>query len=49
MQIIDNGASCHMTTHKDWYTSLHLVDNDLLVAVSNEVKCPMKGKVTIAL
>ena len=49
MQIIDNGASCHMTTHKDWYTSLHLIDNYLLVVVSNEVKCPMKGKGMITL
>ena len=47
--IIDSGASCYMTSHKDWYTSLHLVENDILVAVSNDAKCPTKGTSTIAL
>lgn len=47
--IIDSGALCHMTSHKDWYTSLHPVENDILIAIDNVVKCPMKGKSTIAL
>ena len=47
--IIDSGASPHMTSRKDWYTSLHSVGNDILVAVGNDAKCPTKEKGTIAL
>ena len=36
--ILDSGATCHMTSPKDWYTSLHLVENDILVVDSNDVK-----------
>ena len=47
--IIDSGASRHMTSRKDWYTSLQSIENDILVAVGNDAKCPTKGKGTIAL
>ena len=46
--IIDSGALRHMTSHKDWYTSLHLVGNEILVAGGNDAKCPTKGKGMIA-
>ena len=42
--IINNAASCHMANHKYWYTSLHLVENDILVIISNDVKFLAKRK-----
>ena len=47
--IIDSGTSRHMTSRKDQYTSLQPVENDILVAVGNDTKCPVKEKCTIAL
>ena len=47
--IIDSGASCHMTCHKDRYTSLQLIGDDILVPIDNDAKCPAKGKDTVTL
>ena len=47
--IIDSGASHHMTSHKDWYTFLQPVENNILVAVDNDAKFRVKGKGTTAL
>ena len=45
--IIDSGATRHMTSHKDWYSSLRPIGDDTVVAVGNDAKCPAKGLGTI--
>lgn len=42
--IINSGTLCRMTSPKNWYTSLQPVGDDVLVAVDNDAKCPVKGK-----
>jgi hypothetical protein len=46
--IIDSGASRHMTSHNDWYTSLWPTGEELKVSVGNRAKCPVKGVGTIS-
>ena len=46
--IIDSGASRHMTSHNDWYTSLRPTGDELKVSVGNGAKCPVKGVGTIS-
>ena len=46
--IIDSGATRHITSHKDWYSLLRPVGDDIVVAVGNDAKCPVKGTGTIS-
>jgi len=46
--ITNGGASRHMTSHNDWYTSLRPTRDELKVSVRNGVKCLIKGVGTIS-
>lgn len=46
--IIDSGAFQHMTSQKDWYTSLQPAGDAIIVAFENNAKCPAKGTCIIS-
>ena len=37
-----------MTSHKDWYSSLRSIGDDIIVAMGNDAKYPTKGSGTIS-
>ncbi|KAH7424974.1 hypothetical protein KP509_11G035000, partial [Ceratopteris richardii] len=46
--ILDSGASRHMTSKKDWYSSLVPLREPINVVVGNDPKCPAEGTGTIS-
>lgn len=46
--ILDSGASRHMTSKKDWYSSWKPLQEPINVIVGNNAKCPAEGSGTIS-
>ena len=46
--ILDSGASRHMTSKKDWYSSWKPLQEPINVIVGNNAKCPAEGLGTIS-
>ena len=47
--ILDSGASRHMTSNRDWYSSWTPLQEPINVVVGNNARCPAKGTGTISL
>ena len=47
--ILDSGASRHITSNCDWYSSWTLLQEPINVVVGNNARCPAKGIGTASL
>ena len=47
--ILDSGASRHMTSNRDWYSSWTPLQEPINVVVGNNARCPAKGTGTVSI